>query len=87
MKKTGTSCGELSGHIRETQSRIKVSEVSLELDSETAYALCNILQKSALENSHSLEKCQKVKLVNLGAALGRIFGHRSQNNLENNENE
>lgn len=80
MKK-GTSCGSLSGHIQGTESRIGIKTVSLDLDRATAFALCNLLHDQSLKDSTSLERDQAEALSSLGAALGRIVGHPSQNNM------
>jgi len=78
--KTGTSCGKLSGHIRGTDSHIKVKTVTVDLDYDTAWALCNLLHDFNLESSPNLETSQKTPLINLGSAIGRIIGHGTQNN-------
>ena len=73
--------GDINGHIEQTDSHIEVSEVTLKLDSRTAYALCNLL------TSRQIAKVGKVvteeqgeSLETLGAALGRLIDHPSANN-------
>jgi hypothetical protein len=76
----GTSSGNLSGHIRNTESWIKVNTITVDFDFNTAYALCNLLMDSDLKKSHCLERDQVDKLSSLGAALGRIVEHPSREN-------
>jgi len=73
--------GDINGHIENTGSHIQVSEITLKLDKETAYALCNVLADSAFPKG-ILSKEQQVKISNLGAALGRVIDHYSANNGE-----
>ena len=80
IMKTGVSCGHLTGHIRETESRIAIKIIALDLDRETAYALCNLLCDSSLKGSKYLADEQIKKLSSLGAALGRVVEHSSAKN-------
>ncbi len=73
--------GHLNGHIEHTRaSQINVSEVSVRLDSETAWALCNLLSDGSIERSNAVEGKQVDALSNLGAAIGRMIDHPSANN-------
>lgn len=75
------SSGSLSGHVHGTKgTQIKVSEVTLTLDKETAWALCNVLHDSQLLANVYIEDPQRVILSTLGAALGRIMDHSSSRN-------
>lgn len=69
--------GNLNGYVEDTdKSHIEVSEVTLKLDSETAWALCNVLTDESLK-----QLCIEHKgLSQLGAALGRLIDHLSANN-------
>ena len=83
MKRLGNNairCGNLQGHIKDTKSEIKLLSVEIKLDSETAWALCNILSKGSIEKSRgSLEKCQVQKLISLGEALAAFVDHPNGN--------
>lgn len=74
--------GDLNGAIENTKgSQILVSEVTLNLDFDTAWALCNVLSDSALESTRShTEDSQRKSLATLGAALGRLIDHPAANN-------
>lgn len=73
--------GNLSGYLECTKSsQIAVSEITLRLDYETAYALCNLLTDSAIQESTRLEKDQAAAMANLGAAIGRLIDHHAANN-------
>lgn len=71
-------CGdEMQGAIRKTESKIKAGTLKIELDTETAWALCNILSKSHIEEEcgRRIDKCQHEGLINLGAAIGAFIDH------------
>jgi hypothetical protein len=73
--------GNLNGAIENTStSWIQVSEITLKLDRETAWALANHLCDNTIERSHSCEGSQKKALSTLGAALGRLIDHPAANN-------
>lgn len=73
--------GNLNGAIESTPgSVIHLSEVTLRLDYDTAYALANQLSDRALKDAHAVEGAQVAALSNLGAALGRLIDHPTANN-------
>lgn len=72
--------GNINGHVEATDSRIIVSEITIKLDSETAWALANHLTDRAITGANSVEGKQVVALSNLGAALGRMIDHSAANN-------
>lgn len=73
--------GHISGHLQGTDSYVEVETVKLKLDVELAYALCNLLCDSHLEEANDcIDRSQKQKLSNLGAALGVLVGNPSANN-------
>lgn len=73
--------GNLSGVIENTAgSEILVSEVTLRLDRDTAWALANHLTDGAIKRANSVEGSQVAALSSLGAALGRLVDHPAANN-------
>ncbi len=75
--------GDIQGHIKNTETWIRVKTIQIDLDADTAYALCNLLSGSALEKGEiHLEKEQVVRLKNLGAAIGKFIDHPSKDNLK-----
>ncbi len=73
--------GNLNGVLENTDgSGIEVSEITLRLDRETAWALCNHLTDRAIQAANSVENKQVDALSTLGAALGRLIDHHSANN-------
>jgi hypothetical protein len=73
--------GHLNGYIENTKgARIQVSEVTLRLDSDTAWALANQLTDRAIKEANAVEGEQVKALSNLGAALGRLLDHHAANN-------
>lgn len=72
--------GNINGYIEKTDSHVQVDKIQLTLDRETAWALCNILFDSSIEENTTLEKNQKEMMSELGAALGRLIDHSSTNN-------
>jgi hypothetical protein len=62
-------------------STIQVSKITLELSYTDAYALCNLLTRNELENSHNLEKDQKESLMHIGRDLGILVDHTARHNL------
>ncbi len=72
--------GDISGVVEGTNSHIQVSEVTLKLDYETAWALANHLTDNAISRACSVEGEQVTALSNLGAALGRLIDHSCANN-------
>lgn len=80
MKRLGNNavmCNEMQGAIEKTKSRISVQSLNLELDRETAWALCNLLDPSNIEKRSNayLEDNQKPMLIKLGAAIGAFLDH------------
>ena len=72
--------GTLNGAVSKTHSQIKVTEVTLKLDSETAWALANLLTDDAITKVGAVNPVQAEALSNLGAALGRLIDHGAANN-------
>lgn len=73
--------GNLNGAVEKTAgSYIQASEITLRLDSATAWALANQLCDGALERANACEGDQRDALSSLGAALGRLIDHHSANN-------
>jgi hypothetical protein len=73
--------GDLNGYVENCDNtHVAVSEITLKLDGGTAWALCNLLTDSQVENHPMLEKHQREKMSTLGAALGRLIDHGAANN-------
>lgn len=72
--------GNINGHIDKTNSNVKVSQVRLELDYDTAWALCNVLTFPI--DKTLIDKNQGIILENLGAAIGQIIDHDAKNNID-----
>lgn len=73
--------GNLNGYLEHTSgSQIKVSEITLQLDHDTAWALANHLTDRAIKDANSVNDGQMAKLSTLGAALGRLIDHHAANN-------
>lgn len=74
--------GNLNGYLENSNSsQIRVSQINVTLDSDLAWALCNILCDSSLDCLHgSVDEDQHKSLSTLGAALGRLIDHPSANN-------
>jgi hypothetical protein len=73
--------GDINGAVECTKTtRIKVSEVTLQLDYDTAWALANQLTDRAIKAANAVENEQVAALSNLGAALGRLIDHSAANN-------
>lgn len=70
-----TSCGKLGGHIRGTNSWIKLGTISLELDLNTAHALCNVLCPEDINKNHDLGEAHRKSLIKLGAAIAAFCDH------------
>lgn len=77
-----TSCGQINGHIKNTESYISIGTIELKLDKETAWALCNRLSESALKDLGGgyVDADQIEKLRSLGGVIGRFISHPSANN-------
>lgn len=74
----GTRCNELQGAISGTNgSSIKTSKIELELDSDTAFALCNLLGEEAVKGEHMkyINREQQECLIGLGKALAAFVDH------------
>lgn len=91
MKNEHISSGwkdDLQGHIHHTDSHISVKAITLDLDSITAWALCNLLTSERIDaNSCVLEESQKVRLRNLGAAIGALIDHHAKKNMDKDSDE
>ncbi len=73
--------GHINGTIEKTvDSSIKISNIDINLDFDTAWALCNLLTDDAIERAKAVEGKQIDQMSNLGAALGRMIDHDSANN-------
>lgn len=73
--------GNLNGHLEHTSgSHIEVTEVTVKLDRDTAWALCNQLSDAAINLANAVEDKQISALSTLGAAIGRLIDHPSANN-------
>jgi hypothetical protein len=73
--------GDINGAVECTKTtRIKVTEVTICLDSNTAWALANQLTDRAIRAANAVEKEQITALSNLGAAIGRLIDHGAANN-------
>lgn len=73
--------GNLNGAVEDTKgTEIQVSEVTLKLDSYTAWALANQLTDRAIKDANAVENEQVAALSTLGAALGRLLDHPAANN-------
>lgn len=73
--------GNIGGYVEGCDTtQIVVSEVTLKLDARTAFALCNTLYDSVLNESRAIDSSQRQQLSILGAALGRLIDHPAANN-------
>ena len=73
--------GNLSGAVEDTKgTEIHVSEITLRLDSFTAWALANQLTDRAINDANAVENEQIAALSTLGAAIGRLIDHPAANN-------
>lgn len=72
--------GHLNGCVESTNSHVEVSQITLKLDRQDAYALCNLLIDSALETACYVNDSQRKQLSILGAAIGRMIDHNAANN-------
>lgn len=80
--KSPISSGELTGHIMTTDSRIRIKTIQLDLDFETAYALCNVLHWEQLDRMKGVCVADQIKLLlSLGAAIGQLVEHSSKYNI------
>ena len=61
-------------------NEVRVSELTLSIDFETAWALANLLMDSSIEKSMSCNMRQQKMLSALGAGLGLKIDHESKNN-------
>ena len=80
MKRLGNNAvcsDEMQGAIEQTYSRIEVGTLKIELDRDTAWALCNVLSKDHIEKEcgMQLDKNQHDGLIKLGAAIGAFVDH------------
>jgi hypothetical protein len=74
-----TKCGNITGTIVATESSIKLGTIDLTLDSDTAYALCNVLDKDLIGKHPYLDKGQREPLIKLGEAIAVYCGHSNEN--------
>ncbi len=73
--------GNLNGALEGSDgSAIQVSEITLRLDYNTAWALANQLTDDVINRANAVEGEQVAALSNLGAALGRLIDHPAANN-------
>jgi hypothetical protein len=73
LKDSVISSKGINGHIKGTKSFITIDKIKLELDFDTAWALCNLLDESTI--SKNTDKCQREGLINLGIAIGTVIDH------------
>jgi hypothetical protein len=83
MKRLGNKAiksDEMQGVIDGTNSSIEVGTLRLELDRDTAWALCNVLSKNHIENEcvMQLDKNQYNSLIKLGSAIGAFIDHSNR---------
>ncbi len=77
--------GNQQGFVEDcNNTHVQVTEITLRLDHETAYALCNVLTDSELEKCFNIENDQRKSLETLGAAIGRLIDHSAANNSGRN---
>lgn len=67
--------GCVQGFIKDTHSHISVNELNLKLDSETAWALCNLLNKDVINKTNEVCKGQRAGLIQLGKAIAKFVDH------------
>jgi len=84
MKRLGNNaikCDEMQGAIEKTESNIKVGTLKIELDGDTAWALCNVLSKTHIEKEcvMQLDKNQHDCLIKLGEAIAAFIDHPNRN--------
>lgn len=73
--------GHLNGFVEKSgNTHVQASEITLKVDNNLAWALCNVLLDQYLENHPNLENGQRESLSEFGAALGRFIDHNSANN-------
>ena len=73
--------GDINGAIECTKgSKIQVSEITIRLDYDTAWALANQLTDDSIKRAYAVGDGQVLALSNLGAALGRLIDHHAANN-------
>jgi hypothetical protein len=72
-----TQNGQLQGAITDTKSSVSVNSINLQLDTNLAWSLCNLLSSEFLRAhcGRALEDHQIDPLVNLGAAIGALIDH------------
>lgn len=72
--------GNIQGYIEQTDSQIRVKTIQVDIDSTTAWALCNLLSDHALSTAgHLLDDVQIPPLRNLGAAIAMFIDHPTKN--------
>lgn len=68
----------VDGVINGTDTNISIDKIKLLMDSETAYALCNVLiDLNKIDAIKVAEKDQISKLEGVGLAIGKAIGHPS----------
>jgi hypothetical protein len=77
----GTKCGNMIGAIKNTDSCIKSCDITIRLDTQTAWALCNVLSENYIKSScgQVIETSQHRGLISLGAAIGTFIDHPNRN--------
>lgn len=77
----GSWRGYINGHVNKTETNIRCEKITIELDRNLAWALCNLLTDAHLSGPDiHLEADQRTGLTNLGAAIGRFIDHPATNN-------
>jgi hypothetical protein len=74
--------GHINGRIEGASgTSIRVDTVTVTLDHQTAWLLCNLLSDSAIQRSVATDGEKDFEtLSNLGAAIGRMIDHNAANN-------
>lgn len=76
MSKFRTSDDYISRHVSNTKSAVSVTRVTLEMSSDEAFALCNVLEQVSFGRlKHALETNQEKALSEIGKALGLLVDH------------
>ncbi len=73
--------GNLTGHVEDCKdTEVEIGRITVKLDKDTAWALCNLLTDGAIERANSVEGEQIKSMSTLGAAIGRLIDHPAANN-------
>jgi hypothetical protein len=77
-----SASGCLTGHIKKTESWIRIKTVQVDLDFDTAFALCNVLHHNELDRLKGVcTPSQFERLLHLGAAIGQLVENSSKYNV------